>query len=225
MDDLTPKQSALLQYIYHYRYENGRTPALKEMVSELGVSDNKSLLRMIDSLVDKGYLNKETGKTRSVTLSDSGYQLVSTIPIRYEKSFGELDKVGLPAEFDRTDVSVSLPTSNHINFQGKELDASGTNSSVDLDAIIESAVYLAVNKHLNGTQPAHDVGRGKNRNVMVNVIKNALSEAEFMENAKWVATLILLTLCFKVMAGDILTAFFYSIFGAIIISYISRKQP
>lgn len=180
MDTLTPKQSSLLNYIYLYRYNHGRTPSLKEMVARLDVSDNKSLLRMIDSLIEKEYLSRETKKTKTVTLSDKGYRLVSGIPFKYEKPPSELDKASLPTELGRSGISVSLPTSNTLGYQEEKLGVNGTSGGIDIDTIIETAVTLAIGKYLSGTKLGHNLKTDKNHH-FIDVVNDIVEKNKALE--------------------------------------------
>lgn len=224
MSSLTTKQSELLNYIYEYRFHHGYTPSLKEIVVKLNISDNKSAIRMIDSLVDKGYLNKETQKTKSVTLSDKGYQLVSNIPSKYVASPSELDKSGLPSEYGQSGISVSLPITNALSHQQQKVDTSGTDGEIDINTIIETAVNLAIGKYFNGTQPMVFNPRVIKNSDIVTIVREIIDGMRQSASVQWGLTLVSLTWFFNLIVESTLIAFCYAILGSLLIKYLIKEQ-
>lgn len=68
--NMTEKRKKLLEYINRYRSENGGSPTIREMAFGAGIADSKSVFRMLDSLIDGGYLEKEEHKARSLRLTE-----------------------------------------------------------------------------------------------------------------------------------------------------------
>lgn len=58
-DVLTEKQEALLQFIESYQLENGRSPTTREMREHFGVSSDNSILKLLISLKEKGFIEKD----------------------------------------------------------------------------------------------------------------------------------------------------------------------
>ena len=221
---LTQKQSGLLNYIYKYRFNHGHTPELKEMVTELHISDNKSALRMIDALVEKGYLNKETKKTKTISLSDMGYQLVSSVPCKYESVTSELNKAELPSEYRQSGISVSLPISNALSHQQQKVDTSGTGGEIDINTIVETAVNLAIGKYFSGTQTTL-FGSQTNKNFDVApAMHKFINGIGLSANARWGLTLVTLTWAFNLVVESTLTAFCYAVLGSLLIKYLIKEQ-
>ena len=82
---MTNKRNKLLQYIHHYRSENGSSPTIREMALGAGLADSKSVFRMIESLVEDGYLEKREHKARSLRLTEQAlsYLGLTTFMARY----------------------------------------------------------------------------------------------------------------------------------------------
>ncbi len=221
--ELTQKQSLLLDFIYRYRFDYGRTPALKDMVGELNISDNKSALRMIDSLVEKGYLNREMKKTKTVTLSDKGYQLVSNVLSRYQSTPSELKRSKLPNVYGQSGISVSLPLSNNLSHQQQKVDTSGTGTGIDVNTIIETAVNLAISKYFGGSwTTAFDSQILKNTDTKSLVFK-ITNEIKQSTRTQWGLVIVLLTSIFSAFTGNTMVAFCYAILSSLFIKYLIKE--
>ena len=56
---ITEKQQAVLDFIEKYQMEFGKSPTLREMREHFGVSSDNSILKHLNALQEKGYLNKD----------------------------------------------------------------------------------------------------------------------------------------------------------------------
>ena len=56
---ITEKQQAVLQFIEDYQFQFGKSPTLREMRENFGVSSDNSILKHLNALQEKGYLNKD----------------------------------------------------------------------------------------------------------------------------------------------------------------------
>lgn len=70
MESLTERQQAVLAFIEKYQLKNGKSPTLREMREYFGVSSDNSILKHIEALRIKGYINKDE-TPRGIGLLDS----------------------------------------------------------------------------------------------------------------------------------------------------------
>lgn len=70
MEDLTEKQKAVLKFIEKYQLKNGKSPTLKEMREYFKVSSDNSILKHLNALRAKGYIQKDE-TPRGISLLDS----------------------------------------------------------------------------------------------------------------------------------------------------------
>ena len=70
MNDLTDKQEAVLKFIEKYQFKNGKSPTLKEMREYFKVSSDNSILKHLNALRIKGYIQKDE-TPRGIALLDS----------------------------------------------------------------------------------------------------------------------------------------------------------
>ena len=61
----------VMDYIRKFSEENGYTPSVREIGKECGIKSTATVHSYLAKLQDKGYLNKETNKKRSVTIGKS----------------------------------------------------------------------------------------------------------------------------------------------------------
>ncbi|MFH0750046.1 MAG: hypothetical protein V1917_04015 [Candidatus Gottesmanbacteria bacterium] len=125
---MTDNQRNLLQFINGYRVEYGSSPTLREMVSGINVSDNKSILGIIAALTKQGYLRKGIQKTRSILLTDKALDLlgVSSFPMQYRIGSLPQHEFKQPTEFINC-VTVSSPTSDNNGYNVSMIKTDGTN--------------------------------------------------------------------------------------------------
>lgn len=70
MNELSEKQSKLLNFIVSEIRENSLPPSLSEMASFLKVSSKNAVSKLLDQLEDKGFI-RITGKARGIQVLDS----------------------------------------------------------------------------------------------------------------------------------------------------------
>jgi repressor LexA len=56
---LTEKQEAVLNFIEKFQLENGKSPTIKEMREAFGLKSDNSILKHLNALTEKGYLEKD----------------------------------------------------------------------------------------------------------------------------------------------------------------------
>lgn len=218
---MTTKQQSLLSFIKSCRDNHGHTPSLDEMVEAIGAGSRKSVTRIIDSLVEEGYLTRETRQTKTVRLSAEGEKVCSLF--EYKKPpVASTNLINLQPKHGQEGVSVSLPVSSNLSHQEQKLDVSGTDGKLDIDTIIETAVTLAISRYFNGTQLEATRQTLKESGAAA-IIRNAADRLSESANLKWSVTLVLLTWAFNLVIGDTLIAFCYSIFGCLLINLLEKK--
>lgn len=72
MEELTLRQKEVLEIVSRHIEEYGYPPTLREIGAKLGVSGTLGVLKHLDALERKGYLRRQEGSTRSITLSQQG---------------------------------------------------------------------------------------------------------------------------------------------------------
>lgn len=68
--DLTDRQRQFLEYIQDFIMDRGYPPSIREIQKAFGLKSTKGVKDHIDRLVDKGYLNREDGSARAISLPD-----------------------------------------------------------------------------------------------------------------------------------------------------------
>ncbi len=63
---LTERERAVLEYIGGNIKLNGFSPSVRDIQSALGIKSTSTVQRTVDSLEKKGYIQRESGKSRSV---------------------------------------------------------------------------------------------------------------------------------------------------------------
>lgn len=72
MEALTSRQKEVLEIVSRHIEEYGYPPTLREIGAKLGVSGTLGVLKHLDALERKGYLRRQEGSTRGITLSQQG---------------------------------------------------------------------------------------------------------------------------------------------------------
>ncbi|WP_129125894.1 transcriptional repressor LexA [Geomonas oryzae] len=72
MEELTSRQKEVLEIVSRHIEEYGYPPTLREIGAKLGVSGTLGVLKHLDALERKGYLRRQEGSTRGITLSQQG---------------------------------------------------------------------------------------------------------------------------------------------------------
>ena len=66
---LTKRQKQILDFVTDYSEKHGYSPSLEEIGGECGLSSLSTVHYHLDKLKKSGYLEKETSKPRSISLS------------------------------------------------------------------------------------------------------------------------------------------------------------
>jgi repressor LexA len=78
---LTPKQKKVLELIYNFIENYGFSPSLADLKSELKLASNQAILNFLKALEEKGYIAREKGEIRSITILPLGFKLLSRGPL------------------------------------------------------------------------------------------------------------------------------------------------
>jgi len=81
MDDLTPRQRQVLDFITTYSARHGSPPTLREISAHIGTSGTVSALRHVEALERKGHLQRREGRSRGIVLADRERPAGSRVPI------------------------------------------------------------------------------------------------------------------------------------------------
>ena len=221
---MTDNQKKLLQYISGYRLKYGSSPTLREMVSGISVSDNKSILGIIAALTRQGYLRKGAQKTRSILLTDKALDFlgVSSFPVQYRAGSLPLQQFKQPAELVNG-VTVSLPTSDNIGYNGGALKTDGTNIENELRTVVETAVNVAIGRYFNGTLSSGQTSTHALAKGIGVIVHTAFQDAGAVRNFSWALLLAGLTWVDIEIIGNNLTALVYSIVAVLIINNFLNK--
>ncbi|MCM0083316.1 transcriptional repressor LexA [Geomonas sp. Red32] len=79
MEELTARQQQVLDIVTGHINQYGYPPSLREIGKELGVSGTLGVMKHLEALEKKGYLRRQEGSTRGITLANQA-QAVS-LPI------------------------------------------------------------------------------------------------------------------------------------------------
>ncbi|MBL4695042.1 transcriptional repressor LexA [Candidatus Gracilibacteria bacterium] len=80
MEHLTEKQEAVFKFIEEYQLAEGKSPTLREMRENFGVSSDNSILKHIKALKEKGFIEKDD--------TPRGIKLLSSVRERFEAPSG-----------------------------------------------------------------------------------------------------------------------------------------
>lgn len=78
METLNEKERLVYEYI-RQRIDDGYAPSVREICAELGFKSTSTAFRCINSLIDKGYLEKDRNFNRALKLKTSGRAV--TVPL------------------------------------------------------------------------------------------------------------------------------------------------
>ncbi len=71
---VTTRQKELLSVIYEFIKDTGFPPSIAEMRENLGVSSNQSILDLLEKLSVKGFIKRNEGNARNITILPIGYK-------------------------------------------------------------------------------------------------------------------------------------------------------
>jgi SOS-response transcriptional repressor LexA len=84
LEELTPKQAELMEFIGQYWQQNRSMPTLREMAIEMRYSSLSPIQNLIKLLVKKGYISK-SNKARSIKIRHT----IGNIPVVGMCNYGE----------------------------------------------------------------------------------------------------------------------------------------
>lgn len=88
--ELTPRQHSVLEFIGQHQREEGMAPTVREICTHLGLKGPAGVHRILNILIERGYLLSNAGKKRSWRLAEEPAE--TTLPI-----IGNIS-AGLPIE-------------------------------------------------------------------------------------------------------------------------------
>lgn len=139
---LTTQEQNTLQYIRNYIAQFGNAPKFKEIGIGIGVNSQGTVHRYVQSLEDKGYINRIKGNSRGMSLVDLPMVSPPVIPL-----LGKI-AAGLPIEAIEDQQELNLSEL----FMGPDLFALRVTGDSMMDAGILDNDYVIIKK-----QPmAHD---------------------------------------------------------------------
>ena len=139
---LTSQEQKTLQFIRNYLAQYGYAPKFKEIGMAIGVSSHGTIHRYVQSLEDKGYIDRVKGNSRGMSLVDLPLVSPPTIPLA-----GKI-AAGFPIEAIEDQQELNLAEM----FMGPELFALRVTGDSMMDAGILDNDYVIIKK-----QPvAHD---------------------------------------------------------------------
>ena len=74
MNDLSPRQSAIVWHIAVYTGQKGYPPSFRDLSDAMGGISPNAVSNHINACVKKGYLSKREGLARTLTLTDKATQ-------------------------------------------------------------------------------------------------------------------------------------------------------
>lgn len=74
---ITPKQSEALAFIANYVCSRGYSPTCREIAGALEIKSSSRVVELIKSLVERGYLVRIEGKSRSLALTEAANSLIA----------------------------------------------------------------------------------------------------------------------------------------------------
>ncbi len=78
---LKAKEQAILDYIEQRIWETGYSPSVRDICAALGIKSTSTVQMYIDRLDAKGYLEKDSNKSRSLRVSGAGSGKHYSVPI------------------------------------------------------------------------------------------------------------------------------------------------
>ena len=216
---MTENQAKLLYFIFKYRGQYGTAPTLREMVRDLGVSDNKSILGIIEALTKQGYLTREKKKSRSVLLTDEAQKFLNDylLPFQYRESPTAADQLRQSAELARTDVAVLSPTSESLAYKKNDIKTNGTSLGNDIRTVVKTAVSLAIDRYFNSTLQAEPNLKQSLTGSIVSIMRRAFADETIAGILGWGIILTGLTWANIAILENGLTALVYSVVETVVI--------
>lgn len=105
MHKLTSRQQQAYSYIVNYLQRHGFAPTLQELAAHLDIKGNLGVLRHLQALEKKGYIERAAGRSRGITLP--GRSVVHRLPLLGTVAAGPLSEALQEAD-ESIQVDVSL---------------------------------------------------------------------------------------------------------------------
>ncbi len=133
---LTTQEHNTLQFIRHYLAQYGYAPKFREIGLAIGVNSQGTVHRYVQSLQEKGYIDREKGNARGMSLVELPLVSPPTIPL-----VGKI-AAGLPIEAIEDTQELNLAEM----FMGPELFALRVSGDSMMDAGILDNDYVIIKK-------------------------------------------------------------------------------
>ena len=133
---LTSQEHKTLQFIRNYIAQHGYAPKFKEIGLAIGVTSQGTIHRYVQSLEDKGYINRVKNNSRAMSLVELPLVSPPTIPLA-----GRI-AAGLPIEAIEDQQELNLAEM----FMGPELFALRVTGDSMIDAGILDEDYVIIRK-------------------------------------------------------------------------------
>jgi repressor LexA len=133
---LTTQEHNTLQFIRHYLAQYGYAPKFREIGLAIGVNSQGTVHRYVQSLQEKGYIDREKGNARGMSLVELPLVSPPTIPL-----VGKI-AAGLPIEAIEDIQELNLAEM----FMGPELFALRVSGDSMMDAGILDNDYVIIKK-------------------------------------------------------------------------------
>ena len=127
MNNLTPRQKEIIDFIQKYIGSHDYAPSYREIAEFLHLSSIATVSDHIDNLKDKGYLTKDYNEARSLQLTPRWDERTFEIPL-----LGTI-RAGMPIEAIRTNETIDIPK----DMMGKNVFA----LKVRGDSMIEDGIF------------------------------------------------------------------------------------
>jgi repressor LexA len=134
---LTTQEQNTLQFIRRYLAQFGYAPKFKEIGLAIGVNSQGTVHRYVQSLEEKGYIDRAKGNARGMSLVELPLVSPPTIPL-----LGKI-AAGLPIEAIEDNQEINLAEM----FMGPDLFALRVSGDSMMDAGILDNDYVVIKKH------------------------------------------------------------------------------
>lgn len=139
-EPLTPKQQNVLNYVREFVDECGYAPTIAEICSGLGLSSTSTVHKHLKALVEKGYLDSLSGRSRGLALKPVEAQPVMAcveVPLLGRVTAGQ------PIEMNEIPETMPLPESMLGRGETFVLEVRGESM---IDEAIKDGDYVVVEK-------------------------------------------------------------------------------
>jgi repressor LexA len=134
---LTTQEQNTLQFIRRYLAQHGYAPKFKEIGLAIGVNSQGTVHRYVQSLEEKGYIDRAKGNARGMSLVELPLVSPPTIPL-----LGKI-AAGLPIEAIEDNQEINLAEM----FMGPDLFALRVSGDSMMDVGILDNDYVVIKKH------------------------------------------------------------------------------